>query len=260
MKIKILENLFQYRELLKTTVKKEIRGKYKGSFMGILWSFLNPLLQVLVYSIVFPFIMKNREPNYITFLVCGILPWNWFTSIVSMGTQTFIVNAGIIKKVYFPREILPISSATAGLVNFLIQSPIILFFLAFSSIGVGWTFFLFPLIALAEYLFILGTVLLTSAIQVYVRDLEYIINFLISMIFYATPILYSQRNFESSSLGIIFSINPIAVIIVNYRKIFIERTLPNFKSLCFVFVVSLILIMFAMWIFRKLEKGFAEEL
>lgn len=80
------------------------------------------------------------------------------------------------------------------------------------------------------------------------------------MIFYATPILYSQRNFESSSLGIIFSINPIAVIIVNYRKIFIERTLPNFKSLCFVFVVSLILIMFAMWIFRKLEKGFAEEL
>ena len=115
------KELYHYRELLKTNVKKDIRGKYKGSFLGILWSFINPLLQVLVYALVFPYIMKVETENYLIFLICGIIPWTWFITSISQGTTSITNNANLIKKVYFPREILPISVVTSGLANFLIS-------------------------------------------------------------------------------------------------------------------------------------------
>ena len=100
--MKIFKDLYQYRELLKTNVRKEIRGKYKGSFLGVLWSFINPLLMVLVYAIVFPLILKSSEPNYVIFLIVGIIPWNFFTTVINQGTTTIVNNGNIIKKDYFP--------------------------------------------------------------------------------------------------------------------------------------------------------------
>ena len=129
--MRLINNLKQYSELLKTNVKKEIRGKYKGSFLGILWSFLNPLLMVAVYAIVFPYIMRIKTDNYLQFLICGVIPWNFFTVAINQGIISVRTNAGIIKKVYFPREILPISVAASGLVNFFISSLIILVFCFF---------------------------------------------------------------------------------------------------------------------------------
>ena len=102
----MLKNLYEYRELLKSNIKKDIRGKYKGSFLGVLWSFINPLLSVAIYALIFPFILKMNQDNYVTFLIIGILPWNIFTTVISQGTYCILANAGIIKKVYFPREIL----------------------------------------------------------------------------------------------------------------------------------------------------------
>lgn len=126
----IFKDLYKYRELLKTNTKKEIRGKYKASVLGVLWSFINPLLQVLVYAIVFPFIMRGAgTDNYIVYLITGIIPWTFFTNVVSGGTPCIKYNAGIIKKVYFPREILPISLCLSALINFGISCIIILIFL-----------------------------------------------------------------------------------------------------------------------------------
>ena len=116
--MKLFKELYQYRELLKTNVKKDIRGKYKGSFLGVLWSFVNPLLQVLVYAIVFPYIMRVKTDNYLIFLICGIIPWTWFTTSINNGTNCIIHSENLIKKVYFPREILPISIVTSGMINF----------------------------------------------------------------------------------------------------------------------------------------------
>ena len=107
----IFKDIYDYRELLKTNVKKDIRGKYKGSFLGILWSFINPLLQVVVYWIVFPYLMRKGAggDNYLVYLITGLIPWTFFLTTVSSGTTSIKANAGIIKKVYFPREILLIS-------------------------------------------------------------------------------------------------------------------------------------------------------
>ena len=146
--MQLFQNLYHYRELLKSNVKKEIRGKYKGSFLGILWSFINPLLMVLVYAIIFPYIMRVKTPNFLQFLICGVIPWVFFTTVITQGIITIRTNADIIKKVYFPREILPISVAMSGLVNFLISCIIILLFCIFGGLGVSYHLLLLPFIVL----------------------------------------------------------------------------------------------------------------
>ena len=175
----VFKELYQYRELLKTNVKKDIRGKYKASFLGVLWSFVNPLLSVLVYAIVFPYIMRVQTPNYLLFLISGIIPYNWFTTVVSQSSGIFVYNSNIIKKVYFPREILPISAVTSGLVNFLISCIIILLFAIFGGVGIGWHLVFLPFLALIQYVFTLGVSFILSALNVYIRDAEYIINFIV---------------------------------------------------------------------------------
>lgn len=255
----MLKNLYDYRQLLKSNVQKEIRGKYKGSFLGVLWSFINPLLQVLVYAIVFPFIMKNTQENYVVFLIIGILPWTWFITAINQGTSCILANAGIIKKVYFPREILPISVVTSGMINFLISCIVIFLFLIFSGIGISWYVVFLPIIVIIQFIFTLGILFMTSAIDVYIRDAEYIIAFIVNMLFYATPILYSPDIFQNTPISWLFKLNPLAGIINSYRDILFYKTMPNLESLLFIFVISIILLLLGIAIFRKLEKGFAEE-
>lgn len=255
----MIKELYNYRQLLKSNVRKEIRGKYKGSFLGILWSFLNPLLTTLVYAIVFPFILKNAQEHYTTFIIIAVLPWNYFTTVISQGTSTILMNGGILKKVYFPRAILPISINVSGLINFLISCLIIGLFLIFSGIGFSTYILLLPLIVITQFILLQGIIFITSSINVYIRDLEYIINFFIAMLFYATPVLYSMDMFPKT-IQTILHLNPMTTIIESYRDIFFYQQLPNLINLGLVFLLSLVILLIGIIIFNKLEKGFAEEL
>ena len=255
----LITNLYNYRLLLKSNIKKEIRGKYKASFLGILWSFVNPLLTALIYAIVFPFILKSTEPQYVTFIIIGILPWTYFTTTIMQGTISILNNAGIIKKVYFPREILPIAVNTSGLINFLISCIIIFIFLIFSGVGFSVYILFLPIILLVQYILQLAIILITSAVNIYVRDAEYIINFFVNMLFYATPILYSASMFENTKFAWIIDINPMASIISSYRNILFYQTMPELKTLGITLLFSVILLIIGFKIFGKLQKGFAEE-
>jgi hypothetical protein len=258
--MRLFKDLYAYRELLKSNVKKEIRGKYKGSFLGILWSFVNPLLMTLVYALVFPYLLRGSGyEHYTTFLIIGILPWNWFTTCISQGTFTVLGNGGIIKKVYFPREILPISVVTSGIVNYLISCLVMFIFLICSGIGFSKYIVFFPIVMIAQYLLTLGIIFITSAINVYVRDLEYIINFFIQMLFYGTPILYSADMFMGTKIEFLVKMNPMATIINSYKDIFYWQNMPHIKSLLIVLVASAVFCYVGLLIFRKLSKGFAEE-
>lgn len=258
--MKVFKELYQYRELLKTNVKKDIRGKYKGSFLGVLWSFINPLLMVAVYAIVFPYIMRVKTDNYLIFLICGVIPWNYFTTVISQGVNCINQNGNLIKKVYFPREILPISVVTSGLVNFLISCLIILIFVIFSGSGISWHILLLPFISIIQYIISLAALFLLSAINVYVKDIEYIILFIINMLFYATPILYTVDMFSTSPIAFIFTINPFAHLINAYRDIFYVHQLPNMASLSILFIIGVIALIICYKIFKKLERRFAEEI
>ena len=254
----IVGRLYEYRELLKSNVKKDIRGKYKGSFLGILWSFINPLLTVLVYAIVFPYILRVKQENYLIFLIIGIIPWAFFTYVITYVTTTILNNAEVIKKVYFPREILPISVATSGLVNFFISCIIIFLFVIFSGIGLTKYIILIPVVAFIQFILSLGLIFITSAVDIYIRDLEYIVTFFINLLFYATPIIYSVDMFPERFRWVL-KLNPLSNLIEAYRDILYYGQMPNLTSLFYVAITSIIILFIGYFTFRKLEKGFAEE-
>lgn len=255
----IFKNLYDYRELLKTSVKKDIGGKYKKSFLGVLWSFLNPLLQIGVYALVFPLIMKSNETNYTVFICCGLIPWNFFSAAINRSSFTMVENGNILKKVFFPREILPVSVVTSELINFIISTLIILVFVLGYGIGLTKFVLLYPLILLVQYILLIGISFLISSITVYLRDLQHFVGVFLQLLFYATPIAYSA-NVIPSDFKWILKYNPMTYIIEGFRDIFYYQQMPDIQSLLVVFGVSLILCILGYLIFSKLQRGFAEEL
>ena len=255
----VFKNLYNYRELLKTNVKKEIRGKYKNSFLGVLWSFLNPLLQIAVYALVFPLILRNTQENYVIFLCCGLIPWTFFATAITRSASTMIENGNILKKVYFPREILPISVVTSEAVNFLISTIIILAFVLGSGMGISKYIIFYPIIFLAQYLLLLAISFIVSSICVYIRDLQHFIGIFLQLLFYGTPIVYAADTIPEAFAWIL-KINPMTYIINGYRDVFYNQTMPDIKSILILMLVLISAIIIGYLIFNKLQKGFAEEL
>ena len=214
--INVFKNLYKYRELLKTSVKKEIRGKYKNSFLGVLWSFLNPLLQIAVYAIVFPLILRNTQENYVIFLCCGLIPWTFFSAAITRSASTMIENGNIIKKVYFPREILPISVVTSEAINFIISTVIIMAFVVFGGLGLTKYILFYPIVLVAQYIIVLSISFIISSITVYFRDLQHLIGVALQLLFYATPIVYAADTIPVNFKWIL-NLNPMTYIINGYR-------------------------------------------
>ena len=241
----IFKDIYDYRELLKTNVKKDIRGKYKGSFLGILWSFINPLLQVVVYWIVFPYLMRGAGgDNYLVYLITGLIPWTFFLTTVSAGTTSIKANAGI-----------------SGLVNFFISCIIIFIFCFAFGYGISIQVLLLPVVALIQSVLILGIILLLSALNAYIQDLEYIVSFLLTMGMYATPVIYDLSLLDGAGiLGKIIRMNPLTILVTSYRDIFMYHVWPSMKQLGAVAILAVVILIVGYIVFKKLEKGFAEEL
>ncbi|HCC04141.1 MAG TPA: ABC transporter permease [Clostridiales bacterium] len=255
----IIKDLYNYRELLKTNITKDIGGKYKHSFLGILWSFINPLLQITVYAFVFQVILKSNIENYAVYLCCGLIPWQYFSNVVLRGAASIVDNGNIIKKVYFPREILPISLVSSEGVNFLISTIIILGFVVFGGIGLSKYILLYFLILPIQYIVSIGVAFVTSSITVYFRDLQHILGIIIQLMFYGTPIVYSIDSVPSNFKWLV-RLNPMSYLIEGYRAIFYNKTLPNFSDLGKSFIIGIVLCVIGYILFKKLEKRFAEEL
>ena len=255
----IFKRLYQYRELLKTSIKKDIGGKYKNSFLGVIWSFINPLLQICVYAIVFPLIMRNNIENYTVFMVCGLIPWTYFSSVINRSSFVMIENGNIIKKVYFPREILPISLATSETITFLISTIIIIGFVLLTGVGISWLIIFYPLLLLAQYILLIGISLIVSCITVYFRDLQHFIGVFLQLLFYGTPIVYSIETIPERFRWIL-NLNPMTHIIEGYRDIFYYQQMPNLNSVFIIIAVGILVTIIGYALFNKLQKRFAEEL
>ena len=202
--------------------------------------------------------MRFNIEHYLIYLIAGIIPWTFFTSALNAGMNSILFNADIIKKVYFPRIILPISSVTSCLVNFLMSCVIIIIFALFSGVGIGYSILFLPIIVIIQYIFTLGLVFILSALEIYVRDVEHIINFFISMLFYITPILYTP-DYVPEKFKILLHINPLSYLIQAYHSIFYYKQLPNIVDLGIIGIFSIILFFVGYKIFDKLQRGFAEE-
>ena len=255
----IFKNLYNYRELIKTSIKKEIGGKYKHSFLGVLWSFINPLLQIAVYAIIFPLIIKNDIPNYTVFMVCGLIPWNFFSSVINRASFCIVENGNIVKKVYFPREILPLALVTSETINFIISTLIIIAFTLAYGMGLTPYILLYPLVLLVQYVLLLGISLIVSSVTVYFRDLQHFIGVLLQLFFYATPIVYSIETIPENFRWIL-QFNPMTYVIEGYRAIFYNQQMPNIAMLGIILLIGIALTVVGYLIFNKLQKKFAEEL
>lgn len=258
MNMKAIMEIISYREMLLSLVKKDLRVRYKGSFLGFLWTLINPLMQLVVYSIVFPYLMRVQEKNYAMFLFVALVPWIFFSTSIQASSTTIIGNSNLVKKIYFPRMILPVSIATSGLINCLLTLLVVFAGLLVSGIGITLNIMFLPLIILLEYIIVIGLSLIFSSLNVYFRDLEHILGIIIMVWFYLTPILY-KTTMLPPKIAYYLSFNPMTSITNAYRNILYYGIMPDFRLIGYTLIFSLVLLVAGILIFTKLEKRFAEE-
>ena len=257
--IQVFKNIYEYREMLKSLVSKDLKTRYKGSFLGFLWTFLNPLMQLAVYALIFPFLMRIDEKNYAMFLFVGLLPWIFFSTSLQTSSDCIIENENLVKKIYFPRQVLPLSVATAGMMNYIYGLLVVFVSLLLTRIGITWYALYLPLILLIQYVLVVGFCLLVSSLNVYIRDLEHIVNIATMAWFYATPIVYKLEMMPQWVQNILV-FNPMTPLVVSYRNVLYYGISPDFGSLWIAAAEAIIIFVAGMLGFDKLEKGFAEEI
>lgn len=256
----IFKELYEYREMICSLVKRDIRGRYKGSVLGFLWTFLNPLLQLVVYTLVFSVIMRSGINKYYIFLFVALIPWIFFSTSISGGASCIITQKEMVQKIYFPREVLPISHVTSQFVNMLYGFVVVLAVLIFTGYGVNCVALLYlPVIMSIEYILALGLVMIVSAVTVYLKDIQYVINIIMMLWQFLTPIMYSEKMVPQQLL-FVFRLNPMTSVIKAYRTILYYKAIPDITMLGSTLIIGIIFLVGGWAIFLHLKRRFAENL
>lgn len=255
-----VKEIYAYRDMIKNLVKRDLRGKYKGSALGFLWTFISPLCQIIVYTIVFSIIVRNNLENFYVYMIVGMIPWLFFDMSLRNGAGCVRYQGDMIKKIYFPREVLPITCVTSNFVNMLLCFIIVFAVLFISGTGVSVKALIYlPVIMLIEYVMALGFALIVSAGTVYFRDLEYIVSVLLMGWIYLTPIMYTF-DFLPDVIKPIFRLNPMTGIIESYHKVLYWKELPFDTGIRYSAVFAIIILIVGELVFNKVQDNFAEEL
>ncbi len=268
----MFENLLKlpkYRALIQSLVARELKARYRGSVLGFFWSFANPLLLLLVYTFVFAYVMEPPRgiDNYALFFFCGILPWTWFSSSLLESSNVLISGGNLIKKVMFPAEVLPIVTVLSNLVHFLLGLPILVGFLIYFDAPIElselpW----FPIALVIQLLLTLGFALILSALTVHFRDLKDILGNVMTLWFFATPIIYPWFN-APPRIRSFLNLNPFTHLAVTYQQILFFSTDPtaaggqplHWKWLLVLGIGSVAMFLFGYFLFDRLRDSFAEE-
>lgn len=259
--MKIIKEIYDYRQMIFSLVRKDLRGRYKGSVLGFLWTFINPLLQMVVYSIVFSTIMRVVDVDkYYIFLFVALIPWIFFSSSVTGGSSSILASKDMVTKIYFPREVLPIAYVTSCFVNMLLCFIVIFAVLLISGVGLNFAALCYlPAIMIVEYILALGVALISSAVTVYFRDLEHILGIVMMAWMYFTPIMYSETMIPEA-FQTLFHLNPMCHIITAYRDILYYKTRPDMSTLLWAGILGIVFLVIGFAVFNKLKKRFAESL
>jgi len=257
-----LGSLLRYRGLISSLVARELKARYRGSVLGLLWSFVNPLLLLSIYSFVFSTLMPTddkRTQPFAVFLFCGLLPWTWFQASLTEAASSLITGGNLIKKVLFPAEVLPIVSVLANMVHFLLGLVILALFMAGfrhypNPVSLPW----FPVVVIIQLIFTLGLALALSALSVHFRDIRDLLANLLTLWFFATPILYPYFLRSVSRFLWMFRLNPFYHLAVSYQEILFFDTFGHARSLVLVGALSVVVFLAGYWLFDRLRDSFAE--
>ena len=258
--MRTIKEIFEYRQMISGLVKRDLRGRYKGSVFGFLWTFFNPLLQLLVYTFVFQYILRQGIDKYYLFLFVALIPWLFFATSVSAGSSCVLAQKGMVSKIYFPREILPISHVTSAFVNMLYSFIILFIVVVFSGVPINFIALLYlRVIMIVEYILALGITMIVSSLTVFFRDLEYIMGILVIAWQFLTPIMY-DISIVPDSLKSIYMINPMTPVTIAYRDILYNSAIPKMETLLMALGMGVAFLIIGFFVFGKLKKRFAEEL
>lgn len=254
-----LRRLFAYRELLLNWTLRQIRVRYKQSLLGIAWAILQPLSMMLVFTVVFSLFAKIPSDGipYPIFSYTALLPWTMFATSISFGVPSVVQNMDLVTKVYFPREILPISAVMAAFVDFAVASVVFAALMVHYRVPVTWHLVWVPILLVLQVVLTLGLVLTASAINVFYRDIRFVVPLAMQIWMYATPIIYPMSSVPER-LRFLYMVNPMAPIIDGYRKLILFSETPEPRHLAMAALLSLTLCFGGYWYFKRAEMHFAD--
>jgi len=276
-----LSELFRYRDLLFQLVARDLKVRYKNSVLGFFWSLINPLVQVATITIVVRYIMRVEIPNYSAYLLVAYLPWMFFQMSLMDASQSVLMHHDLLKKVYFPREVLPLSMVVANLIHFLLALVVFFIYLLVLRAPIVATWWLVPFLIAIEFLLVAGLALFVSCLNVFYEDIKYIVSVVLNILFYLTPIIYMSEmvynRLHAAGQDLLFSLyllNPLNAIVVAFRKTLLPpysvppgRSTPfnlqdlplDYRLLAIAAAVSVLVAVFGYLYFNSRKWSFAEQ-
>lgn len=257
--IAYVRELAAYRELLWSWVGREVKVRYKQSLLGAAWAILQPLSATIIMALVFAYFVRLPTGGipYPIFYYSALLPWTFTVTSITLGTESLVRNMHLVTKIYFPREILPLASVLAGLVDLSIASVVFVLMMLFYRFPLGPTFLLVPLLLLIQVLLTSGVVLFSSALNVFYRDVRFIVPLGVQLWMYLTPIIYPV-DLVPDRFRAIYMLNPMAVLIDGYRRAILYQEWPDPTQLLVATAVSLLVFVLAYAYFKRAEAVFAD--
>ncbi|MEI6609648.1 MAG: ABC transporter permease [Deltaproteobacteria bacterium] len=248
-----------YLDLIIVITQKELKSKYKNNVLGYFWSIAHPLAFALVFYIAFKIVIKIPLQDYMVFLISGLFPWQWLATSVGSSPMVFLANVSIIKKVNFPRNIIPFTIVLQDMIHFVLSIPVIVLFMLIYNITPGWIWLAgIPLLLIIQFIFIYGIALAISSLNLFFRDLERLTGILITLTFYFTPIIYPETMIPAKYAKLV-NLNPLTPLMVSWRNLFLHNQL-DFMQLAISFAYALLFLAIGSIIYKKLSWKFAEVL
>jgi len=258
-----LRKLVRYRGLIQSLVARDLKARYRGSFLGFFWSFVNPLMLLLIYNFVFTYLLENKSPDtqpYAVFMFTALLPWTWFQASLNEATGSLIAGGNLIKKVLFPAEVLPIVTVLGNMIHFIFGLPILAAFMAYYGVVPDWPQLPWFLVIVAvQLLFTTSLALVLSALAVHFRDVKDLVSNLLTFWFFATPIIYWYADDRFKDYKFYFDLNPFSHLAISYQEVlFFQGGFGHWKWLVAMGGGSVLLFLAAYWVFDRLRDSFAE--
>jgi lipopolysaccharide transport system permease protein len=255
-----LRELIDSRYMIWGLVKRDLRGRYKGSFAGFLWNYITPVIQILVYILVFSEILRVGIENYYAFLVAGLIPWIFFSESLLDGTGSLLANGDMVKKLYFPRAVIPISIVLSKTVTFSINYVIVIILLLLFNFQLSFSIIALPAAMILLAIFALGLAMLLSPLNVLFRDIQYIVNVLLMAWIWLTPIMYLSSSLNNQLVSGIIQYNPMTYYICTFQSIVYNGQIPDITAWILLLIMSVFTLFIGYAVIKKLQGRISEEL
>jgi lipopolysaccharide transport system permease protein len=256
-----MSSIWQYREALRLLVLRELQVRYSNSLLGVVWSLLNPLVMTAIFSIVFAVLMPQPVPAYPVFFLAALLPWNFFAQSLTASTLAIVVSGTLINRVYFPREILPISVVLANGVNFVIALVPLFALVVLFQVPLRPALIWLPVLVLIQTVLSIGLGLGLSALNTVFRDVQQIVDVAVLPLFFATPVVYSLDAIRDPALReLLVLVNPMAALVSAYRTVVHGGSTPDLGQVAVTALTAALVLIVGWLLFRRLSPSFADEL